>query len=265
MNTTAPNGYDQKLWDSIPSVRAKKHPGKHDTYVFGQSSADGTACIGCSWQTHRVLTGPDAITQHDRDMGLTHDHETWVPLASGAEQGNCPCRSQSRDCIEDGPPKKQEIDMPSRPDTASMSGDPVHDEACPRCRHVGTIVYNGNYWCTRCPWVMAEGGRPKRIIAAYLRQERAKYLDRGDAENAGRMEFHLKELGVAVHEVPETPKKQSTFSPEDIRQLQKLVAAHIETAREGYEGELEVNAVMVPIKDLQRAQEIVTRIASAVE
>jgi hypothetical protein len=91
VNTTAPDGYDQKLWDSIPSVRAKRHRGKHETYVFGQQSADGTACIGCSWQTHRVLTGPDAVAQHDRDMGLAHDHDTWVPLESGAQQGACPC------------------------------------------------------------------------------------------------------------------------------------------------------------------------------
>jgi hypothetical protein len=94
MNTTAPEGYDQKLWDSIPSNRAMKHRGKHETYVFGQSSADGTACIGCSWETSRVLTGAAAVEAHDADKRLTHDHDAWVPIERGTEAGRCPCGNQ---------------------------------------------------------------------------------------------------------------------------------------------------------------------------
>jgi hypothetical protein len=88
--------------------------------------------------------------------------------------------------------------MSSSVDASILSGDPVHDEPCPRCHRVGTVVYNGNYWCTKCPWVMAEGGRPKRIIASYLRQKKAEYLANGDSENAARMEFHLGEIGMAT-------------------------------------------------------------------
>lgn len=88
--------------------------------------------------------------------------------------------------------------MSSRFDTVIVSGDPVHDEPCPRCRHVGTVVYNGNYWCTRCPWVMAEGGRPKHIIGAYLRQLKTKYLARDDARNAALMESYLEAIGMAT-------------------------------------------------------------------
>ncbi|MFD2024130.1 hypothetical protein [Promicromonospora aerolata] len=74
----------------------------------------------------------------------------------------------------------------------------MHDEPCPRCRHVGTVVYDGNYWCTRCPWAMAEGGRPKRIIGAYLRQLKAEYLARDDARNAALMESYLQDIGMAT-------------------------------------------------------------------
>ena len=88
--------------------------------------------------------------------------------------------------------------MSSRFDTVIVSGDPVHHEPCPRCRHVGTVVYNGNYWCTRCPWVMAEGGRPKRIIGAYLRQLKTDYLARGDARNVALMESYLEAIGMAT-------------------------------------------------------------------
>ena len=94
MNTTAPDGYDQKLWNSIPSVRAMKHRSKHETYVFGQSSADGTARIGCSWKTNRVLTGAAAVGAHDATEGLTHDHDAWVPVERGPEADRCPCGNQ---------------------------------------------------------------------------------------------------------------------------------------------------------------------------
>lgn len=94
ISTTAPAGYDQMLWDSIPAVRAQKHPGKHQIYTFGQSSADGMACIGCRWQVAELLSGPDAVTRHDRDMGLPHDHSAWVPLEHGPHTGTCPCQNQ---------------------------------------------------------------------------------------------------------------------------------------------------------------------------
>lgn len=94
ISTTAPAGYDQQLWDSIPSVRAQKYPGRHETYIFGQSSVDGTACIGCAWQTSAILTGGKAVSRHDRDMGLTHDHDAWVPLQRGPHAGTCPCGAQ---------------------------------------------------------------------------------------------------------------------------------------------------------------------------
>jgi hypothetical protein len=96
--------------------------------------------------------------------------------------------------------------MPSSKEDSIVSGDPVEDELCPRCRHVGTVVYNGNYWCTRCPWIMAEGGRPKRIIISYLRQKMSEYLTRGDAKNAARMEFHLAEIGVVAADTKSTAK-----------------------------------------------------------
>ncbi|WP_314191964.1 hypothetical protein [uncultured Arthrobacter sp.] len=96
ISTIAPAGYDQKLWDSIPSVRAQKHRGKHQTYVYGQSSADGTACIGCAWQTSEILTGATAVARHDADQGLAHNHDVWVAIEHGQDAGRCPCGSQPR-------------------------------------------------------------------------------------------------------------------------------------------------------------------------
>lgn len=82
---------DERLWNSIPSVRAERYPGKHDTYVYGQSSADGTACIGCSWQTSQILSGPAAVAEHDHAMKTEHQHQDWVPLEHGLFIGTCPC------------------------------------------------------------------------------------------------------------------------------------------------------------------------------
>lgn len=78
------------------------------------------------------------------------------------------------------------------------SGDPVVGQACPRCRRVGTVVYNGNYWCTRCPWAMSENNRPRRIIAAYLVQRRDDYLASGDDDGVARMDFYLKDYDGVV-------------------------------------------------------------------
>ena len=97
MSTTAPEGYDQKLWESIPSVQAQLHPGKHKTYVFGQSSVDGTACVGCHWQTSKVLFGPAAVTAHDgvtggSELSTKHDCSVWL-----WEKGACPCGKASEE------------------------------------------------------------------------------------------------------------------------------------------------------------------------
>ena len=71
-----------------------------------------------------------------------------------------------------------------------QNGDPVRGVKCPKCKQEG-VVYNGNYWCSECPWIMGEAHSLKndRIIVAYLRQKR-------DAPNAteverGGMNFHL--------------------------------------------------------------------------
>ena len=69
---------DQKLWMSIPANRRKAFPGKHDIYIFGQSSADGTACIGCSWQTHDTLFGDEAKAVHNKQMMLDLTDDDWV-------------------------------------------------------------------------------------------------------------------------------------------------------------------------------------------
>lgn len=78
---------DRKLWESIPSVRHAKYPGLHDTYIFGQSSVDGTACIGCQWQTYQILSGADAVRVHDEDCGTVHDCSQWVSCPCGVSRG----------------------------------------------------------------------------------------------------------------------------------------------------------------------------------
>lgn len=82
--------------------------------------------------------------------------------------------------------------MSAKTNNGFLSGEPVLGQACPRCRRIATVVYNGNYWCSVCPWVMSEGGRPRRIIAAFLIQERQRYQERGDADGVARMEFYLR-------------------------------------------------------------------------
>ncbi len=77
---------DPPLWDSIPANRRKKYPGKHDTYIFGQGSADGTACIGCAWQTYSLLVGAEAVDNHDDARGFPHHCEEWI-----IRNGICPC------------------------------------------------------------------------------------------------------------------------------------------------------------------------------
>lgn len=89
--------------------------------------------------------------------------------------------------------------MCSKTNDDFLSGEPVLGQTCPHCRKLGTVVYNGNYWCSVCPWVMSESGRPKRIIVAFLIQERQRFQARGDAEGVARMEFYLRNYeGVTV-------------------------------------------------------------------
>lgn len=69
-------------------------------------------------------------------------------------------------------------------------GDLVRGESCPRCRR-WTVVYDGNYSCTSCPWVMGDAGSPKRIVKAYLVQRwlRAKAAD--DEDEMARIGMYL--------------------------------------------------------------------------
>lgn len=95
LTTLAPEGYSQWLWDAIPANRAKAFPGKHETYIFGQQRADGTACVGCSWQSSQVFgSSEQAIKAHDTDLGIEHDHSLWIPGLRGNEQ-TCPCQQQN--------------------------------------------------------------------------------------------------------------------------------------------------------------------------
>ena len=68
------------------------------------------------------------------------------------------------------------------------TGDSVKGQTCPRC-HEYTVVYNGNYFCTHCPWAM--GKDVPRIIKAYLLQRRALALIDGDKEEVNRMDAYL--------------------------------------------------------------------------
>lgn len=72
-------------------------------------------------------------------------------------------------------------------------GDPVVGEPCPRC-HKETVVYNGNYWCISCTWVMPEKGiANNRIIKAYLSQRHHEAASAGNTEEMAQMAFYLKE------------------------------------------------------------------------
>lgn len=64
----------------------KLHPGKHQTYIYGQQRADGTACVGCGWETHDVYSTKDAVQVHDSHHGKPHDHSIWIH-----KNGKCPC------------------------------------------------------------------------------------------------------------------------------------------------------------------------------
>lgn len=65
MSTTPPEGYDKKLWESIPAVRRQLYPGKHEILVYGQQSADGMHCLGCSWQVSYLMSEKEAKKAHN--------------------------------------------------------------------------------------------------------------------------------------------------------------------------------------------------------
>ena len=71
------------------------------------------------------------------------------------------------------------------------SGDPVIGQECPRC-HQEEVVYNGNYWCDHCTWVMPENGKHNdRIIKAYLIQKFLEYQADGDQQGMDHIGFYL--------------------------------------------------------------------------
>ena len=75
-----------------------------------------------------------------------------------------------------------------------MTGD-VRGQTCPRC-HEYAVVYNGNYFCTRCDWAMSKD--VPRIIKAYLLQRRAEAVLDGNPEEVCRIDFHLIEYADEV-------------------------------------------------------------------
>jgi hypothetical protein len=81
------------------------------------------------------------------------------------------------------------------------SGDPVLGEKCPGC-HWESVVYNGNYFCTHCEWAMGEGGRPARIIKAYLLQRLLKAEAANDQIEIARLEGYLEPYRKAKKEKP---------------------------------------------------------------
>lgn len=68
--------------------------------------------------------------------------------------------------------------------------DPVRGQACPKCRRY-TVVYDGNYFCSACPWAMSESGRPDRIVKAYLTQRWLKAKAAGDENEMARIGTYL--------------------------------------------------------------------------
>ena len=69
--------------------------------------------------------------------------------------------------------------------------DLVIGQSCPKCGH-RSVVYNGNYWCERCTWVMPERGKHNdRIIKAYLLQRRKQALAAGNDWEVERMDGYL--------------------------------------------------------------------------
>jgi hypothetical protein len=73
-------------------------------------------------------------------------------------------------------------------------GDLVEGQLCPWC-HQEQVVYNGNFFCTNCEWVMGDGNRPKRIVRAYLVQRYLQAERAGDQAEMSRLAHYLIEIG----------------------------------------------------------------------
>lgn len=77
-----------------------------------------------------------------------------------------------------------------------MSGDLVVGQFCPKCEQEA-LVYNGNYSCTECGWVMPERGngretaRERQIIRAYLLQRLHEAEAKGDQAEIDRITYFL--------------------------------------------------------------------------
>jgi hypothetical protein len=73
------------------------------------------------------------------------------------------------------------------------NGDPIRGAKCPKCKQEA-VVYNGNYWCSECPWIMGENRTVTndRIVVAYLRQRRDR--EGATPEERVAMDFHLDEI-----------------------------------------------------------------------
>jgi uncharacterized Zn finger protein (UPF0148 family) len=73
-------------------------------------------------------------------------------------------------------------------------GDLVLGVRCPRCGRE-EVVYNGNYFCDECDWVMPErrSRTNDHIVKTYLIQRRAAAIEKDDTDEVERMEFYLKD------------------------------------------------------------------------
>ena len=83
-------------------------------------------------------------------------------------------------------------------------GDPVIGVSCPKCQQ-GQVVYNGNYFCDTCSWVMQdrytptgrlrktkEAKRDAEIVRTYLLQRRREAVANGDPKEVERMDLYLR-------------------------------------------------------------------------
>ena len=67
-------------------------------------------------------------------------------------------------------------------------GDRVLGQACPKCRRE-SIVYNGNYWCILCSWVMDRN--VPRITNAFLTQCFNEAKEKMDTKTMYTMVFYM--------------------------------------------------------------------------
>ena len=71
--------------------------------------------------------------------------------------------------------------------------DLVAGQSCPKCGRQ-SVVYNGNYFCESCTWVMPEKGKHNgRIIKAYLVQRWNAAKKKGDQEEMDFIGTYLTE------------------------------------------------------------------------